>query len=49
MLIIGHRGSQGTKPENTVASLREAMHADADMIEFDIRLTRDRIPVLSHN
>lgn len=49
MLIIGHRGSQGTKPENTIASLREAMHADADMIEFDIRLTRDRIPVLSHN
>lgn len=49
MLIIGHRGSQGTKPENTIASLREAMHADADMIEFDVRLTRDHIPVLSHN
>jgi glycerophosphoryl diester phosphodiesterase len=49
MLIIGHRGSQGTKHENTIASLREAMQANADMIEFDIRLTRDKIPVLSHN
>jgi glycerophosphoryl diester phosphodiesterase len=49
MLIIGHRGSQGTKHENTIASLREAMHANADMIEFDVRLTRDKIPVLSHN
>jgi len=49
MLIIGHRGSQGTKPENTVAALREAIEADADIVEFDIRLTRDSIPVLSHN
>ena len=49
MLIIGHRGSQGTAQENTVASLQEAIDADADMIEFDVRLTRDRIPVLAHN
>lgn len=49
MLIIGHRGSQGTKHENTVASLRDAIKADADMIEFDVRLTRDRVPVLAHN
>lgn len=49
MLIIGHRGSQGTAQENTTASLQEAMNADADMIEFDVRLTRDRIPVLAHN
>lgn len=49
MLIIGHRGSQGTAHENTIASLRAAMEADADMIEFDVRLTRDKVPVLAHN
>lgn len=49
MLIIGHRGSKGTTPENTIDSLREAILVDADMIEFDVRLTRDGIPVLSHN
>lgn len=49
MLIIGHRGSQGTHQENSIASLKEAMRAQADMIEFDVRLTRDKVPVLSHN
>ena len=49
MLIIGHRGSQGTKPENTIPSLRAAIEADADMVEFDVRLTQDRIPILYHN
>lgn len=49
MLIIGHRGSQGTTPENTLPSLRAAIEADADMIEFDVRLTKDRVPVLYHN
>lgn len=49
MLIIGHRGSKGTTPENTIDSLKEAIRVDADMIEFDVRLTRDDIPILSHN
>lgn len=49
MLVIGHRGSRGTSPENTLSSLHEAIRVDADMIEFDVRLTRDSIPVLSHN
>jgi glycerophosphoryl diester phosphodiesterase len=49
MLLIGHRGSKGTHPENTVAALREAMHADADMVEFDLRITKDGVPVLVHD
>lgn len=49
MLIIGHRGAAGIKPENTVASLRAGMEAGADIIEFDVRLTKDKIPVLWHS
>lgn len=49
MLIIAHRGSQESKHENTVAALKEAIRVDADMIEVDVRLTKDNIPVLSHN
>ena len=49
MLIIGHRGAAGLKPENTIASLRAAIAADADMIEFDIRLTKDNVLILAHD
>lgn len=49
MLIIGHRGAAGLKPENTLAALRAGIHAGIDIIEFDIRLTKDKIPVLSHD
>lgn len=49
MLIIGHRGAAGIKPENTLQSLRAAMAVDVDMVEFDVRLTKDNIPVLAHD
>ena len=49
MLVIGHRGAGGEKPENTVAALRTGLESGADMLEFDIRVTRDRIPVLAHD
>lgn len=49
MLIIGHRGSRGTIPENTVESLREAIRVGADILEFDVRLTKDKQPILAHD
>lgn len=49
MFIIAHRGSREAHHENTLGSLREAIRVNSDMIEFDVRLTKDKIPVLSHN
>lgn len=49
MLIIGHRGASGLATENTLESLRAGLRAGADMLEFDVRLTADNIPVLSHD
>src|ERR1700752_1374193 len=48
-LIIGHRGASAVAPENTMAAFREAIDAGADGIEFDVRLTRDRVPVVIHD
>lgn len=48
-LIIGHRGASAVAPENTMAAFREAIAVGADGIEFDVRLTRDRVPVVIHD
>ncbi len=49
-LVIGHRGASALMPENTLESFRLAFgeHA-ADMIEFDVHLSRDGIPVVIHD
>lgn len=49
MLIIGHRGAAGLKPENTLESLRTGFESGAGMLEFDVRITADGVPVLMHD
>lgn len=49
MKIIGHRGASAVAPENTMAAFREALAVGADGIEFDVRLTRDGVPVVIHD
>ncbi len=46
---IGHRGSAGTHPENTMPSFRAALDARAPYIELDIHATRDGVVVVSHD
>jgi glycerophosphoryl diester phosphodiesterase len=48
-LIIGHRGASSIAPENTLAAFERALADGADGIEFDVRLARDRVPVVIHD
>ncbi|MFH0919639.1 MAG: glycerophosphodiester phosphodiesterase family protein [Fibrobacterota bacterium] len=48
-LIIGHRGAKGLIAENTRGSFRRAFALGADMVEFDVHLTRDNVPVVMHD
>ncbi len=48
-LIIAHRGASGEAPENTMAAFDLAFKQGADGIELDVRLSRDRIPVVIHD
>ena len=48
-LIIAHRGFSDEAPENTRAAFQKAIDAHCDMIEFDIRLSSDNVPVVFHD
>jgi glycerophosphoryl diester phosphodiesterase len=47
--VIGHRGAAALAPENTLAALRHARALDCRWVEFDVRLTADRHPILLHD
>ena len=49
MLIIGHRGARGLAPENTLASMEAGIDAGAIILEFDVHITKDNIPVIIHD
>jgi len=49
ILDIAHRGNSAHAPENTLAAFRAALDAGADMVEFDVGLTRDLVPVILHD
>lgn len=49
MKIVGHRGARGLAPENTLASLQKALEHRVDMIEIDLRVTKDKAVILHHD
>ena len=49
ILVHGHRGSRGTHPENTLPAFEEAVLAGADVLELDLQLTKDNVPVIGHD
>ncbi|MGW7414176.1 glycerophosphodiester phosphodiesterase [Streptomyces sp. NPDC054863] len=49
VLAVGHRGDPYRFRENTLASIRSALDLGADAVEVDVRLTRDKVPVLLHD
>lgn len=47
--VMGHRGAAGHAPENTLGGIRKAAALGARWVEFDVKLTRDGVPVLLHD
>ena len=49
LVVIAHRGDHVNVPENTVASIKEAIRHGADYVELDLRTTKDGFLVLNHD
>ncbi|MER6391415.1 glycerophosphodiester phosphodiesterase [Streptomyces sp. NPDC001523] len=49
LTAVGHRGDPYRVRENTLDSIRSAFARGADAVEIDVRLTRDRVPVVLHD
>lgn len=48
-LVIAHRGASGTHPENTLPAFLRAIELGADIIELDLRMTKDGHVVVIHD
>lgn len=49
VLVIAHRGASGYYPENTLKSIEYAVEMDSDIIEIDLKMTKDQQIVLMHD
>lgn len=48
-IVIAHRGASAYYPENTIAAFKGALEMKADMIELDVMLSKDKVPVAFHD
>jgi glycerophosphoryl diester phosphodiesterase len=46
---MAHRGESGNIPENTILAMESAVKIGVDVLESDIRFTKDNIPILYHD
>ncbi|WP_018127009.1 glycerophosphodiester phosphodiesterase [Balneola vulgaris] len=48
-IVIAHRGASAYYPENTMPAFKAAVEMNADMIELDVLLSKDNVPVVFHD
>ena len=48
-LVVAHRGASAEAPENTLAAFRLALEQGAAVVECDVHLSADGVPVVIHD
>lgn len=49
VLVASHRASHLDFPENSLPAIKEAIRIGVDIVELDVKVTKDGIPVLMHD
>ncbi|MFC1452584.1 glycerophosphodiester phosphodiesterase [Verrucomicrobiota bacterium] len=49
VVVIAHRGFAGRFPENTTGAIAEGVKLGVDVIEFDLRASKDHVAVAMHD
>ena len=47
--LIGHRGARGLMPENTIEGFEFTLDLGVMALEFDVLVTKDDVPVITHD
>lgn len=47
--LIGHRGVKDLCPENTLESILKAFGLGLSFVEIDVKISKDRVPILLHD
>ena len=47
--VVSHRTAAGVYPENSLGGIEYSIRVGADIVEFDVRMTRDGLLVLHHD
>ncbi len=48
-VVIAHRGASAYYPENTMAAFKSALEMNSEMIELDVMMSKDKVPVVFHD
>lgn len=49
ILVVAHRGSHKNYVENSISAVHEAIKTGVEIIEVDVKVTKDNIPVLNND
>lgn len=48
-MVAAHRAAHAKYPENSIAAIREAIRLNVDIIEIDVKVSKDGVPFLMHD